>query len=107
MRFPTRMIRRSVILLAYLLTCAGLGAQEAQPPSVVDTQVAGESSAEPPVRRLVKWNEYEGPLFTLRASAGVILDAGTYAQDDKSREQFDLEPDGQVRDFRVMLNGRI
>jgi hypothetical protein len=32
----------------------------------------------------VKWNEFEGPLFTLRASAGVILDAGTFAQDDKA-----------------------
>jgi phosphate-selective porin OprO and OprP len=55
----------------------------------------------------VKWNEFEGKFFTLRASAGVILDAGTYAQDEASREQFDLEPDWQVRDFRVMLNGRI
>ena len=55
----------------------------------------------------MKWNEYEGPLFTLRVSAGVLLDAGTYAQDDKSREQFDLQSDWQVRDFRLMLNGRI
>jgi phosphate-selective porin OprO and OprP len=96
-----------VILLVFLLSGTALGAQETQPPSVEDTQVAGESSAEPPVRRLVKWNEYEGPLFTLRVSAGVILDAGTYAQDEASREQFDLEPDTQLRDFRVMLNGRI
>ena len=44
--------------------------------------MAGGSSADPPARRLVKWNEYEGPLFTLRASAGVILDAGTFAQDE-------------------------
>jgi phosphate-selective porin OprO/OprP len=77
------------------------------PPSVEDTQAAGESSADPPARRLVKWNEFEGPFFTLRASAGVILDAATYAQDEASREQFDLEPGGEVRDFRVMLNGRI
>jgi phosphate-selective porin OprO/OprP len=74
---------------------------------VEDRQEAGESSAAPPARRLVKWNEYEGPFFTLRASAGVILDAGTFAQDEASREQFDLEPDWQVRDFRVLLNGRI
>ena len=99
--------RRAVLLLGWLLSGTALGAQEPPPPSVEDTQVAGESSAEPPARRLVKWNEYEGPLFTLRASAGVILDAGTYAQDDASREQFALEPDEQVRDFRVMLNGRI
>jgi phosphate-selective porin OprO/OprP len=55
----------------------------------------------------VKWNEFEGPFFTLRASAGVILDAGTFAQDEASRQQFELESDEQVRDFRVMLNGRI
>jgi phosphate-selective porin OprO/OprP len=55
----------------------------------------------------VKWNEYEGPLFTLRASAGVILDAGTFAQDDASHQQLSLSSDSQVRDFRVLFNGRI
>ena len=94
-------------LLACLLPGARLQAQEPSPPLVEDTSVAGGSSADPPARRLVKWNEYEGPLFTLRASAGVILDAGTFAQDANSREQFDLQPDAQVRDFRVMLSGRI
>lgn len=95
------------ILLACLLCSPGLGAQEPPPPSVEGTQVAGDSSANPPARRLVRWNEYEGRFFTLRASAGVLLDAGTFAQDDASREQFDLQPDWQVRDFRVLLNGRI
>jgi phosphate-selective porin OprO/OprP len=103
----TRTIRHTVVLSACLIPCAGLGAQESGPPSVEDTQQAGGSSADPPARRLVKWNEYEGPVFTLRASAGVILDAATFAQDDASREQFELEPDWQVRDFRVMFNGRI
>ena len=55
--------------------------------------MAGGSSADPPVRRLVKWNEFEGRFFTLRVSAGVILDAGTFSQDEASREQFDLQPD--------------
>jgi phosphate-selective porin OprO/OprP len=86
---------------------AAVGAEELQAPSVEDTQQAGGSSADPPARRLVKWNEFEGPFFTLRASAGIILDAGTYAQDDESREQFELEPDWQVRDFRLLFNGRI
>lgn len=101
------MTRRSVSLVACLLSCAGLEAQEPEPPPVEVTLVAGGSSADPPARRLVKWNEYEGPFFTLRASAGIILDAGTFAQDDESRQQFDLQPGSQVRDFRVMLNGRI
>lgn len=101
------MIRRSVVSLACLLSCAAAGAQEPAPPAVEDTQVAGGSSADPPARRLVKWNEFEGRFFTLRASAGIILDAGAFAQDDASRQQFELQPDSQVRDFRVMLSGRI
>ena len=73
--------RCAAILLACLLSCAALAAQEPQPqpepqpPTVEDTQVAGGSSAAPPARQLVKWNEYEGSLFTLRASAGVIRGA--------------------------------
>jgi phosphate-selective porin OprO/OprP len=99
--------RLAIVLLAWL-SGAGLWAQEPQPPPTIeDTQQAGGSSADPPARRLVKWNEFEGPFFTLRASAGVILDAGSFAQDDASREQLALEGDWQVRDFRVMLNGRI
>jgi phosphate-selective porin OprO/OprP len=90
-----------------LLSTSLLHAQDAPPPTTEDTQQAGGSSADPPARRLVKWNEFEGPFFTLRASAGVILDAGTFAQDEASRQQFELESDEQVRDFRVMLNGRI
>jgi phosphate-selective porin OprO/OprP len=101
------MVRRAALLVGWLLSCAVLRAQDVLPPSVEDRQEAGEASAAPPARRLVKWNEFEGPFFTLRASAGVILDAGTYSQDDDSREQFDLEPDWQVRDFRVLFNGRI
>src|SRR5262245_50680161 len=104
----TQIVRRTVVFLASLLSCTGLGAQQPPPPSVEDAQEAGGSSADPPARRLVKWNEFEGPFFTLRASAGVILDAGTFWQDDASVGQFGvLEPETQVRDFRVMLNGRI
>jgi phosphate-selective porin OprO/OprP len=94
------------ILSACLIWYATLTAQQ-PPPATEDRQEAGEASAAPPARRLVSWNEYEGPYFTLRASAGVIVDGGTYLQDDASREQFALEPGWDVRDFRGMLNGRI
>jgi phosphate-selective porin OprO/OprP len=100
-------MQRAILLLVGVLSAASLRAQAPSPPAVEDTEQAGGSSADPPARRLVKWNEFEGPFFTLRASAGVILDAGTFAQDEESREQLELEPDSQVRDFRVMLNGRI
>jgi phosphate-selective porin OprO/OprP len=100
-----------VIVSAALLLRQAAGPQAQPPPqpppSTEDRQEAGEASVAPPARRLIKWNEYEGPFFTLRASAGVIMDAATYRQDDASREQFELAPDWNVRDFRAMLNGRI
>ena len=102
------LIRLGAFVLSWSLAGAVLSAQDAKPPSVEDTDQAGGSSADPPARRLVKWNEFEGPFFTLRASAGVILDAGTFEQDDASREQVgSLASDWQVRDFRAMFNGRI
>ena len=72
----TRSIRPAVICLSYLLSCAVLGAQEAKPPSVEDKLEAGGSSAEPPARRLVKFNEYDGPGT---AVAGDVSDAGSRA----------------------------
>jgi phosphate-selective porin OprO and OprP len=68
---------------------------------------AGEADADPPRRRLVKWNEYEGPLFTLRVGAGFLVDYATYDQDQASKEQRDLEPGFKIRDSRLVISGRI
>jgi phosphate-selective porin OprO/OprP len=72
-----------------------------------DTIEAGEAEAEEPRRRLVRWNEYEGPLFTIRMGTGVLYDAAGYAQDDDNRQQLELDADGKLRDFRFLLKGRL
>jgi phosphate-selective porin OprO/OprP len=101
------------VLAVSLLTPGFVRGQEPSPspspsaPVVEDALQAGGSSADPPARRLIKWNEFEFKFFTLRAGAGIIVDAGAFAQDEASREQFELEKDWQVRDFRLMFNGRI
>ncbi|MFL5447750.1 MAG: hypothetical protein ACJ8AX_04325, partial [Gemmatimonadales bacterium] len=68
---------------------------------------AGEAEADPPRRQMVKWNEYEGPLFTLRVGAGFLVDYATYEQDLASQEQRDLEPGFKIRDSRLVISGRI
>ncbi|TMQ58721.1 MAG: hypothetical protein E6K72_02310, partial [Candidatus Eisenbacteria bacterium] len=76
-------------------------------PSVVDsTADAGEADADQPRRRLVKWNEYDGPVSTLRFGFGFLVDAATYAQDDDSKKQVSMEPDVGLRDFRLLFKGR-
>jgi len=86
------------------------GPASAQPPgrsAIDDTIEAGESEAEEPKRKLVRWNEYDGPFFTIRFGAGVLYDYATYAQDDPSKQQFDLAPQSKFRDARVLLKGRL
>src|SRR5215472_6057973 len=70
-----------------------------------NTIEAGESSDEPPQRRLVHWNEYHGPYFTMRVGGGILVDTAAYAQDNQSKEQFKLTPDVKLRDARLILRG--
>lgn len=85
---------------------AAQAAQAAQP-TLDDTIDASEADGvEPPRRKMVKWNEYEGPYFTIRAGGGVLFEGAAYEQDEESEQQFDLEPEWKVRDARFSLKGR-
>jgi phosphate-selective porin OprO/OprP len=75
--------------------------------SLEHTVEAGEASVAAPKRHLVHWNEFDGPFFTLRLGAGLLYDAAVYSQDDESKQQFDLEAGGKIRDFRLLLKGRL
>jgi len=55
---------------------------------------------------MVKWNEYDGPISTFRFGFGFLVDAVTYSQDDKSKQQVSPEPDAGLRDFRLLFRGR-
>ena len=105
-----------VVVGALTLTCArDTNAQSAQPtsPPITDatgtdeTIEAGEANAETPRRRLIRWNEYEGPFFTIRVGGGVLVDYATFSQDEDSSEQFQLTPAVKLRDSRVLLKGRL
>jgi phosphate-selective porin OprO/OprP len=77
-------------------------------PSGTDDSIeAGEADAETPRRRLIRWNEYEGPFFTVRAGGGVLFDYAAFSQDEASGQQVELEAGGKVRDARVLLKGRL
>src|SRR6266481_3928707 len=75
-------------------------------PNLIDTEEAGESDQPEIPRKFVHWNEYEGPYFTIRAGAGLLYEFSAYAQDEQSKQQFALDPDSKVRDFRFLLRGR-
>ena len=111
-------MRLAAIAITFVLVASNAAAQEAaasapaaapaaQDSPLDDTIDAGESSAEAPRRKLVKWNEYEGPWFTIRAGGGYLFEYASFSQDASSQQQFALENDWKVRDARVLFNGRL
>jgi len=107
------------LLLATTFVCAGASRADPADPvpdpdasaqsTVVDddTEDAAEADGDAPRRKLIRWNEYEGPYFTARLGGGLLLDTVTYVQDRDSKEQMTLNPDDDVRDFRLLLKGKI
>lgn len=81
---------------------------EAVPPPTIDTTYeAGEDDDTEPRRKLVKWNEYEGPISTFRFGFGFLADASTYSQDAESKQQVTIDdPDTGVRDSRLLFRGK-
>lgn len=97
------------VMLSLLLVCSRpLYAGGPASDSTLDNRLeAGESGAAEPVRRLVRWNEFDGSFMTLRVGAGFLCDFATYAQDETSEQQFAMEPDIKVRDSRLILKGKL
>src|SRR3954452_12817304 len=78
-----------------------------QPPNTsLENKIDAMESDEPPDRTF-KWNQYEGPYFTGRWGAGLLIEYGAYAQDDASKQQFVLHPQEKLRDFRFILGGKL
>jgi phosphate-selective porin OprO/OprP len=86
------------------------GTQKSTPalgnPSLDETMEAGESDEEHK-RKLISWNEYHSPYFTIRFGAGLLYEFDAYSQDEQSKEQFSLLPTEKIRDFRFLLNGKL
>src|SRR4051812_49281815 len=57
-------------------------------------------------------NEFDGRYSTFKIGLGLIYDFTTYAQSDEFKRQmdtggFNIDPHGQLRDFRVIGSGRL
>ena len=82
------------------------GSSEAAGATVDTTLDAGEEDAVKPKRKMVKWNEYDGPVSTLRFGYHFMYDFASYKQDDQSKQQVVMETDNGVRDFRLLAKGK-
>jgi len=76
-------------------------------PVLDETINAGEAYGEPPARRLVSWNEFEGPFFTVRFGGDYMYDYAAFVQDEVAKGQVAADDQWKLRDGRVVLNGRL
>ena len=83
-------------------------AADEEPQTLDDTIMAGEADSEDPPRRYMsKWNEYNGPYFTIRVGGGFLYEGAWYSQDEEAEQQFpELTAQGKVRDARFSFRGR-
>jgi phosphate-selective porin OprO and OprP len=77
-------------------------------PTLENTMEAGdEQEVVEPRRKLIRWNEYEGPYFSVRVGGGFLYDGATYIQDPESKKQVtDLDSEIKLRDLRMVFKGR-
>jgi len=103
----TRVVVAFIMLIGLVPVAARGESGTAPSDSTIDKVVeAGEGDLETPGRRLVKWNEYDGPVSTLRFGFGFLVDGVAYSQDQASKQQFDLDPEIGLRDFRLLFKGK-
>ena len=77
----------------------------APPDPTIQTNLdASEVDSNPPK---ASFNEYTWKGFSLRWGGGFLYDYSTYAQDDASEAQMDLSPLDDLRDFRLLLKGKL
>jgi len=93
-------------------TQAGSKAQptrsSAQGQTINDTIDAAESDGDMPKESAIRnFNEYEFKRFSLRWGGGFLWDYATYDQTEESETQMSLSPKDDLRDFRLILKGRL
>jgi hypothetical protein len=74
------------------------------PDDTVDASETDDDIDNAPLK-MASWQEYRGPHFTAKASLGFMVEADAYAQDEASKEQFQMLPAQRLRDFRFVFGG--
>jgi phosphate-selective porin OprO/OprP len=104
-----------VLVLLTVIAVPGSALAQASPESatagghsgtLTDNMQAGEAEAEKPPRPL-PWNAFDGKFTTLELGFGLLYDASTYIQNQASKDQIELTPGSDFRDFRILLKGKL
>jgi phosphate-selective porin OprO/OprP len=94
------------------LTARGQNNKEPQPDGTMGFVFSGKDSADvlpfKKENKYPRWNEFDGPVSSLKLGMGFMYDYAAYKQNETSKEQVgSLDPEFRVRDFRVILSGKL
>ena len=98
------------VLIAFFFAASAAHAQTAggtQEPNVTTTLDAAESDGDLPTSPWVKVNEYEWKHFSFRWGGGLLYDYFSANQDEESESQMPLSTTWDLRDFRVVVKGKL
>ncbi|HKQ97876.1 MAG TPA: porin [Candidatus Polarisedimenticolia bacterium] len=103
---------RLAVSIALLLVWGGLARAQSAPPASSDPTIhtvtdAAEADGDLPKSAFVKFNHYDWKRFSLRWGGGFLWDYSAYSQDEDSQEQLTLRPNDDLRDFRVIVKGKL
>src|SRR5688572_33458170 len=77
-----------------------------EPPRLLDESITAEEG-DAPARRLVSFNEFQGPLGSMRVGFGLLFDYAAFDQDEVSRDQVDVDDQWNYHDGRILFSGRL
>ena len=98
-------MRRALASCALALAAAQA---HAEPKEGLDDQLdAAEADDAEPAAQRTPWNELDLKLLTMRVGAGALFDWATYDQDAAGQAQMQVHADEDLRDFRVLLKGKL
>jgi len=97
------------LITLFLLALPTLSRAQTESPASLDTTIAaGEADAQKPVKRgLAKYNEFDLGFTTLRLGYGFLIDWNSFSQDDLAKQQVKAQDDVGLRDFRLLLKGKL
>lgn len=107
-----RALTRVFALLLLVVLGSAFHAAEPEPPpadpTITTTYDAAESDGDLPKDTIIKgFNSYDWGRFSLRWGGGFLYDYAAYSQTEDSAEQLTLRPAWDLRDFRVLLKGKL
>ena len=116
MNIDRRRVAATIIAAMLLLAPPSRGQQPsssdppAEPQPMLDHSMEAAEGELPQIeksRKLIHWNEYEGPYITLKFGVAGMLDYGVFSQDEDNELQVGtIDPGYKVRDFRLLFSGR-